>query len=72
MTIEELENEHFQISDEFDRCAEQHTKLSIEFAISVLEEFNPYWVGDVTMVYTTEIESKIQELKQYLDEKDLG
>ena len=41
-----------------------HTKLSIEFAISVLEELR-----HSVPFYGEEVDSKIQELKTYLDEK---
>lgn len=58
MTIEELENKHFIIPDEAYMASDKHTKLSIQFAIEVLESFDEH----------TQINDKIQELKQYLDE----
>ncbi len=63
MTIEELEDKHFYISHQH---RESHTKLSIQFAISVLEEMEYNILSDMEIC---KFESKIQELKQYLDEK---
>ena len=45
------------------------TKLSVEFAISVLEEFTIQYCECGRVDDNVEIESKIQELKQYLDEE---
>ena len=65
MTIEELEDKHVKIAleplnfDEFHY--KNHTKLSIEFAISVLESLEP---GELFIG----VNDKIQELKQYLNE----
>ena len=76
MTIEELENlqtQHYLICKDSDKtfyyAKEKHTKLSIQFAISLLEELEQFWIGDSKMIYVDEIQGKIQELKQYLDEK---
>ena len=66
MTIEELKDKHFYISHQH---RESHTKLSIQFAISLLEELEQFWIGDSKMIYVDEIQGKIQELKEYLDEK---
>ena len=68
MTIEELEDKHRDIEIEyFDSTANSYpynTKLSIEFAISVLEEINS------KMSFPNQvILDKIQELKNYLNEK---
>ena len=63
MTIEELEDKHFYISHQH---RESHAKLSIQFAISVLEEMEYNILSDMEIC---KFESKIQELKQYLDEK---
>ena len=65
MTIEELKDKHFYISHQH---RESHTKLSIQFAISLLEELEQFWIGDSKMIYVDEIQGKIQELKEYLDE----
>ena len=65
MDIEELEDKHGDIPleplnfDEFHY--KNHTKLSIEFAISVLESLEP---GELFIG----VNDKIQELKQYLNE----
>lgn len=59
MSIEELEDKHFYISHQH---KESHTKLSIEFAISVLEEI-------INPTNFSQIMNKIQELEQYLNEK---
>ena len=72
MTIDELEQGHYDIH--FGKKYEinppdYHTKLSIQFAIEVLEELNQIWVGDSKMIHVNEVQNKIQELKQYLDEK---
>ena len=71
MSIEELEDKHGNIPleplnfDEFHY--KKHTKLSIEFAISVLERLSS---PDIILYpnLAKEICDKIQELKQYLDE----
>ena len=69
MTIEELEDKHRDIEIEyFDSTANSYpynTKLSIEFAISVLEEFLNY--KGKKNVYDMGW-NKIQELKNYLNE----
>ena len=66
MNIEELESEHFNIPDQAYRSSEQHTKISVEYAISVLEEVNDfhYWQNKNAPT----IKDKIEELKQYLNE----
>ena len=69
MTIEELEIAHI------DKCYgnakyDQHIKISIEFAISVLEELNETLdsaEGDETWWYTDKVDTKIQELKKHLE-----
>lgn len=66
MNIQELEDKHGDIPleplnfDEFYYI--KHTKLSIEFAISMLEEIKP------NISRTMKVFNKIQELKQYLNE----
>ena len=71
MNIEELEDKHGDIPleplnfDEFHY--KKHTKLSVEFAISVLRGLNS---PDIILYpsLAKEICDKIQELKQYLNE----
>lgn len=71
MTIEELEDKHRLIAKiaKSVNClnAETHTNLSIEYTISVLEDLNWVYSGDAKVIYTEEVEEKIQELKQYLE-----
>jgi len=72
MNIEELEDKHFKIGIKkyhFPIPQTEHTKLSIQFAIEVLKELDQMWVGDSKIIYVEEVEHKIKELKQYLDEK---
>lgn len=63
MTIEELEDKHFNIDEGNVEIpisfVNSHTKLSIQFAIEVLEDMDEH----------TQINDKIQELKQYLYEE---
>ena len=76
MSIEELENKHGDIPleplnfDEFHY--KKHTKLSVEFAINVLENIDMKLHLNSEAIYSKRqqkfIEDKIQELKQYLDE----
>lgn len=66
MTIEELDDRHRIVSwHNVSPDNNLHTKLSIQFAIEVLEE-------SITDTSYHEVDSfcknKIQELKQYLDE----
>ena len=65
MTIEELEHKHFIIPEQAYKSSKQHTKLSIQFAIEVLEAHLTY--NGKKNVYDFGWD-KIQELKQYLDE----
>lgn len=68
MTIEELQRKHQDIwvEDDLKKEFEQHRNLSIQFAIEVLEEI----VNDESEVDTVDLlYSKIQELKQYLNEE---
>ena len=76
MSIEELENKHGDILleplnlDEF--RYKKHTKTSVEFAISVLENIDMKLHLNSEAVYSKRqqkfIEDKVKELKQYLDE----
>ena len=77
MTIEELEDKHLNtintgIGNTEEELAEywfskqkEHTNLSIQFAISVLESLGVGRCYECDA--NNEIEDKIQELKQYLD-----
>ena len=78
MTIEELKNKHSELievglGNTEEELAEywfnkqkEHTELSIQFAIEILEEIEICnSLGELPDI----IEDKIQELKQYLDEK---
>ena len=64
MSIEELESKHFNIPEQAYRSSEKHTKLSVQFTIGVLEEIK--YPG---YLFNSDINYKIQELKQYLDDK---
>ena len=69
MSIEELEYKHFRIPDEAFLSGVQHSLVSVEFAISVLEEIlcnNTYTFGNQDIADS--IENKIKELQKYLDE----
>jgi len=69
MSIEELEYKHFKIPDETYLSSIKHSLVSVEFAISVLEELdidNFYHCGHEQIV-----KNKIQELKQYLNENKI-
>ena len=76
MNIEELEDRHGDIPleplyfDEF--YYEKHAKLSVEFAISVLESIDMSLHLNSEAIYSKRqqkfIEDKIKELKQYLNE----
>ena len=75
MNIEELDDKamylSFDIKNE-DKYSDDIVKLSIEFAISVLEEsLNRIIDVDSDEAYYIQntLEDKIQELKTYLDEK---
>lgn len=73
MTIEELKNKHYRIDVESaveDKInPKAHTKLSIEFAISVLQEFENDNFSIEYHTIDSIIKDKIQELKQYIIEK---
>jgi len=77
MDIEELEDKHGKIAFEplnFDEFHyKKHTKLSVGFAIGVLEEVDNsilHQIGNSFDYFTAHnvIDNKIQELKQYLNE----
>ena len=70
MTIEELNDKHFSIASgegwENNPFEDEHTNLSIQFAIEILEELNQTWVGDSKMIYADAVQNKVQELKKIL------
>ena len=69
MTIEEVADRHWRIgirAYHFSTPKQEHTKLSIEFAISILKEINNCKTTELTLI---KLSDKIQELKTYLDEK---
>lgn len=73
MTIEELNEKHLELIRNPKGCSligKSHTKLSIQFAIKVLEELKQIAINrDFNYVaYDNLLYFKIQELKQYLDE----
>ena len=65
MNIRELESKHFNIPEQNCNNTKQHTKLSVEFAISILEGVPKFSNVAQMLLYTN---NKIQELKKYLDE----
>ena len=71
MTIEELEDKHEDLeiegNCEWNLTYSKHTKLSIEFTISVLEDFIYKKRHTSTFEMTGDILNKIQELKTYLE-----
>ena len=74
MTIEELKDKHYMTNNGSDICHLEHTQLSIQFAIEVLDKIftNGFGMPDIHSTkedWRREYEDKIQELKQYLDEK---
>jgi len=81
MTIDKLKAKHFWIVQQADRygyllsedetyLTDGHTKLSIQFAIEILEKLVDDSLGVcLDCQYWENAFSKIQELKQYLDEK---
>ena len=72
MTIEELEDKSSQLLYDikaYETPSRDILDLAIQFTIEVLEELNQIWVGDSKMIHVNEVQNKIQELKQHLDEK---
>ena len=68
MNIEELDNKAVYLSLDIkneDKYSDDIVKLSIEFAISVLEEMESNILSDLEIC---KFEAKIQELKTYLDD----
>ena len=83
MTIEELEDKHSELievglGNTEEELAEyyfnnqtQHKNVSIQFAISVLEEVQKEnELSFLDLDLDQYLSKKIQELKQYLDERD--
>jgi len=70
MNIQELEDEHYSLenlsrSSNIWKYAE-HTKLSIQFAIEILENLHKTNCNGVGVIMYFEINDKIEELKKYL------
>ena len=66
MNIDELKVKHENYNTDYPA---KHTHISIEFAISVLEDFTTQYCECGRIDSNEPIEIKIQELKTYLDEK---
>lgn len=77
MNIQELEDKHGDIPLELLNFDEfyyiKHTKLSVEFAISVLENIDMKLHLNSEAIYSKRqqkfIEDKVKELRQYLNEE---
>lgn len=75
MTIEELENKHedlcWDMKSNFEALVKNHTNLSIEYTISVLEELETcaklISTKSLDTILFSDLQIKIQELKQYLE-----
>lgn len=63
MTLEELKQKHSEIPNEFFCSVDMHTKLSVKFALELLEELLPKTNSKFVTWY--EINDKISELKNY-------
>ena len=77
MSIEELERKHqdifYETLDERYYYPDEHPKLSIKFAISMLGSMKVNMDDLYSDIFDTHVNNilkgKIQELKEYLDEK---
>ena len=73
MNIQELEDKHFNIPDQAYQQSIKHTKLSVEFAINVLENIDMKLHLNSEAIYSKRqqkfIEDKVKELRQYLNEE---
>lgn len=70
MTIKKLNDKHLELIRNPKECrliGESHTKISIQFAIEILE--SDALQDCRASAWGEDIYYKIQELKQYLDEK---
>lgn len=74
MNIKELNDKHFDIASQegwkYNSFEDEHTNLSIQFAIEVLEELNV--IGDVKnysngAAWSNLLYFKTEELKKYLE-----
>ena len=63
MTIEELKQKHSDIPEGLFCSADMHVKLSMKFALELLEELLPKTNSKFVTWY--EINEKIQEIKNY-------
>lgn len=71
MSIEELEFKHLHLLACNEDEPKEYAKLSVEYAISVLEKIGEEFLqssNDDAWWYEAKIDKKIQELKQYLNE----
>ena len=68
MTVDELASKHYDIFENrlIGNPDAKHTKLSIEFTVGILRNLNIGRCHECDA--DNEINNKIQELKQYLDE----
>jgi hypothetical protein len=66
MTKEELDSKHFQYPNDKASDAEKHSKLSIEYAISVLEDTRRILDGHALLIGGSLVHAKIEELKKLL------
>lgn len=63
MNIQELKQKHSDIPEGLFCSADMHVKLSVKFALGLLEELLPRTNSKVVTWF--EINSKIEELKNY-------
>ena len=69
MNIEELDDKALELSFDIrneEKYSDDIVKLSIQFTIEVLEDMESNILSDLEIC---KFENKIQELKQYLDDK---
>lgn len=64
MKIEELKQKHSEIPNEFFCSVDMHTKLSVKFALELLNEIY-YDVGTPDCNCEIDVLNKIEELKNY-------
>ena len=73
MNSEDLNKSHYKIWEKTPKISQskEHTKLSIQFAIEVLEstliDTNDLYADEFDYFFNDRINNKIQELKQYYD-----
>ena len=70
MTVDELKDKHFKAASYYWGDDKIHIEISIQFAIEVLKKMADDSLGPcLDCQYWENTFSKIQELKQYLDEE---